>query len=234
MQNKATLGVSLLCYNNERVLLNSLLNLQKLDFSPFSSVKIIVFDPGYPLKNKEQFNSVCEQHQCQVFDMTNFGQTQNIKATVPYFKDCDYVLGWEPDADIREPNYLKICVELLKKYEDVGYITPMAEEWVYARQGETRHKTDILECKEITFAGGWPQLFYRGSSFQKLKYIQASCAGPYGGTEMDIFKAMLPEKGLMLRNVRDLVDQSQFDKSYQDWKHATIGRADQKDFKDTL
>jgi hypothetical protein len=164
--------------------------------------------------------------------MVNQGQTLNIKAMVPYLSTYDYVLNWEPDADINDSRYLSICLELMQEHPKLGYISPSHQEWVYQRQGNTLHASADKECKKITFQGGFPQLFYRAECWRMLENIVPSCKGPYGGTEYDVWKAVQPWKGLMLRNVFDRVDQSLFDEEYKNWKSATIGRDDQKFFEE--
>jgi hypothetical protein len=231
---KPTLGVVLLCFNNEKVLEASLRELERLDMSAFGLVELHVFDPGYPLKNYTNWKAVVRKHCGYYYEMTNKGQTKNILATVPFMAKYDYVLAWEPDAKLNNRNYLNICMEHIALDKEVGYVMPMHQEWVYQRQGETRMVTSALEAKEVTFQGGWPQVFYTKAAWAKLFALTQSCKGPYGGTEYDIWKALQPVKGLMLRNVVDTVDQSLYDDSYKAWKAETIGRDDQKFFEEHL
>lgn len=234
MLQKQTLGVSLLCFNNERVLKNSLQNLQKLDFSAFSNVQIFVFDCGYPKRDILDFARISAEFNAKLVSMKNHGQTANIRKTVPYLKDFDYVLGWEPDADLTDKNFLTVSLEIFSDLENVGYTVPKHQDWVYDRQGDTRFLTSHKECKIIRFQGGFPLLFYKGEAFKKLENLQQSCKGPYGGAEYDIWKAIQPLQGVMLRNISDKVDQSQYDPEYMHWKATTIGRTDQKFFEESL
>lgn len=224
---KPSLGISLLCFNNERVLERSLSNLKCLFFGDFEKPEIFVFDPGYPEKNTGEFRDICKRHGAWYVEMPNRGQTINIRASVPYLSKFDYVLGWEPDGDISDSRYLSIAKGWLDEDPSLGYIIPRATEWVYEAQGPARKVSSDAEAREIKFVGGWPQLFYRGAAWRDLKNLEPSCKGPYGGTEYDIWRALEAWKGLMLRNVVDRVDQSLFDESFQKWKHETIGKADQ-------
>jgi hypothetical protein len=228
MQEKPSLGVSVLCFNQERVLERSLSNLKSLYFGDFEKTEIFVFDPGYPGKSTALFRDICRKYGAWYVEMPNRGQTLNILASVPYLEKFDYVLGWEPDGDISDTRYLSIAKGWLDEDPELGYICPRATDWVYEAQGPARKVSSDSEAREIKFVGGWPQLFYRGECWRQLKNLQASCKGPYGGTEYDIWKAVHPWKGLMLRNVVDRVDQSLFDESFQKWKHETIGKGDQE------
>lgn len=234
MVQKPTLGISLLCFNNERVLEQSLRNLKKLDFGAFSEVKIIIFDPGYPLRSQNAFIRLAHEAGAKLIAIKNHGQTTNIKKTIPYLELYDYVLGWEPDADLNDRAFLTVSLEILSTEPEIGYTVPKHQEWVYDRQGEVRHLTALKEGRIITFQGGFPLTFYRQDAFKKLKTMKASCKGPYGGTEFDIWAAIQPLQGLMLRNFWDKVDQSAYDESYMRWKAETIGRPDQKYFEEVL
>jgi hypothetical protein len=234
MDKKPTLGVALLCFNNERALEKSLRELLSLDFSPFRYLEIHVFNPGYPLANKSEYSAICRRYGAKEHVIENLGQTINIKESVPHLLKFDYVLGWEPDSVVDDKLYLTTCVDLCSRFTDVEYVVPKHVDWVYDRQGQIVDEGKHSEGRIITFQGGWPQTFYTQKAWAKLENIKPSCVGHYGGTEYDIWAALQPFSGIMLKNICDKVDQSLYDKSYKTWKETTIGKPNQKPYKDYL
>lgn len=216
-----TISTIILHYNNNKVLEQSLKNLKSLDFSQLQNLGTVVLFCGYPGASKQEAIEICQKFGATLTEIKNLGQTQNIKNSVPLAIKADFILGWEPDSKIENKNYLNIAVEAISE-TGCDFVVPKHQEWVYERQGKENKFGRV-----ITFAGGWPSLLYTYEAWLDLLYLVPSCKGPYGGTEMDIYRALLPRQGIMLRDVVDETDQSLFDQSYQAWKHQTIGKDDQ-------
>jgi len=234
MDQKPSLGISLLCFNNERALENSLKNLKALDFGAFQKPELYIFDPGYPLASPGSFKRIAMSYGAKLVSIKNEGQTVNIQKGVPYLEKYDYVLGWERDACLNDRNFLTVSLDILMNEPEIGYTVPKHQDWVYEKQGSVRYLTAPKEGRIITFQGGFPLTFYRQDAYKKLKTMTPSCKGPYGGTEFDIWAAIQPLQGIMLRNFFDRVDQSAYDPEYMRWKAETIGRDDQKFFEEIL
>lgn len=92
-----------------------------------------------------------------------------------------------------------------------------------------------IKYRELNPSGGWPMALWSGRFIQDMRPLDQTHSF-YGGTEMNIFNALVRSNhiGLMLEDYEDKMISVDCDKEYIIWKAISINSQIHEDFEEWL